>query len=392
MSKYHFSAPKLALMIGLFGSAIASNLYAQTRYEFILGANVAITNNFYYQEQQELTNNWGTLKGRINAERQSALIDTRLSVFADGTAHGNGSQDNYSDFGTEGDAQFKLGWNTFSIDGSFRRDHDAFGTIRTEGSSSFDRDLDIYDLSTVALSWKRNGEQKGSFFTALNAKYNNYDYVTNKSSTQFLDRDSFSLSGSVGYHVSRKTGIYLLAVHGEVDFEQDTTSVIRSGTNDAFLVGIRWQSSSKTSGDFQFGQAERRQDVTDAETNSTYWKARLQWTPRGNSNFTLESSRRYEDSYVGDAEYFDTKANSLIWEHNWTPRFNSTLELTYTERDFIRSIDSDKTGLASIRLSYALDRSFAVFAYTRYRDRESTRIDRDYQRSIGMLGFQVKLN
>lgn len=357
-----------------------------------LAARALVRDNFYFQPDNQLSSSGAIVAPAFRVSRTGSLFETTLDARTEAGIFSVSQEDNYLDFGGGAQLAARLGLHSLTFSSRFRRDHDPFGEVRTEGSAGETRELDVWEEGRLSLGWRRNGQVKGSLFSELDLTLVNREYVSNEEFTRFLDREGLTLAALLGVNLSEKTGVFLSGFHTEVTFDVEEGELERSGEVQAALLGVRWLATARTSGELRFGGVQRTSDESNQKNSSSYWQATLKLQPTFADTFEVETARSYDASFLSNAAFFDTTLYRLSWAHSWTRRLSTRLDGSLRERDFIGSNVSDELVSAGFDINFDLDRDFTIYANTRLLSRDSSQESREFESSQITLGFSLQLN
>lgn len=364
-----------------------------------LSTLLTYSNNFYYQPTatQSVTGLLLRPALKYHAETGQAALDLKGNVeYATFTAPG--SKDDYFDrtFGTD------LAWtptyrNRFLIDGSLTHGHDPFGTARTEGSTSFNTDLDQWNRKEGGGRY-RYGAPGARVNAEVGVTVVDVNYTTNEAATRFLDYKNTTAEYSLFYNYSPKTALLLSFDRTGVEFDTPfantlgpggTTLDTRGGNLYQVRGGIRWLATAKTSGDVRAGYRQRTFDNLPQSVEGFDWQAAVQWSPTTPLLLELKTVRSEDQSYRGDTNVLDVKATSFSLKRTVNQRSLFIFGLNDARTSFFGSGRDDETRGASIGLEIAAQSSVFVIANIGYAMRDSTDPNLDYHRLGGFVGLRL---
>ncbi len=380
--------------IGVVGAVICTASMANTRLDVELDARSAVTDNFYYQEQQEQSVSTWLVRPSVNLLRKGRLVESSLHLGAEAASNSRSDVDDYVDYTAEANFLGGIGLQTFALGAEFQRGHDPFGTVRTEGTQTANQELDLWEDSAVRLGWQRLGQLAGTLFSEVELSASQRRYTTNRSETRFLDRNASRGAALIGYNLTAKTGIFGGASYADLEFELEdpNTGVVRSGSAVTLLAGIRWRATAKTSGEVRLGSLRREQDATGSKFSSDFWQVRVDWDASRSDQLQFTSRQTVTASYLTSAQFIELRSHTLSWEHQWNTATTSRVSGQWLDQDFVGINENDQTTVLSAQLNYALDRGFAVYGRVQEESRDSTRASRDYDRTGALVGFTLTLN
>ncbi len=380
------SLPVLAACLCI---AASWDSYARTDLEVKLGGNAVARDNFYFQEQGNETAVVGVrVEPELQIARTGTLVDSQLMLGASAAKFNANSEDNYTDAWANAGADVKLGVNALNFGVNYLRGHDPFGSNRTEDSTFFDRELDIWTRTSGQVNWVRNGELRGDIFSNVGVQLDRKTYETNTDLTRFLDRSTRRYQGLVGIQLTQKTGVFLSGRLVDFSFDEDSNGPRRSGKTTAYFGGIRWSATARSRGNVRFGVASRDSEGFDTK----FWEVEVDWEPILTHELKLSSSRRFDPSYRTDTEYFDTRSYEATWVHYWNNRISSRVAAVRRDRSFVGTELEDNSTNYSGKLTYEVDNELSVYGLLLLSSRDAEQNGYTYDSNAFVLGFVTRLN
>ena len=361
-----------------------------------LDSSLRYFDNFYFERDETQPVVGAVLAPSVALRRDARrfVFNTRAAIEAGAFSFSN--EDNYVDSDTSARLALLMpGEQVLQVDGRFRTDHDPFGTVRTEGSGvEPDRSLDEWQQTQLGASYVI-GERFATRM-ALRLAYDYLDrrYTTNEDVTRFLDRQTHTPSLTASLTLSPKTALLLYVSQSDTDYDETAAGMPdRSGTAQVYAAGVAWEATAKTSGDLRAGTTEwTPEDDAQPERDSFYWEAGLNWNPSLRTRLRLESGRNYRPTYRFNSQFIDERSTTLRWRQSWTARFNSSLSLQFTDRDFVGSGNQQDVFALALRGTWLLDRGLSVYLSNRYVEREAVLDADDFERYAVTVGLSAKLN
>ncbi len=363
--------------------------HARTEVELTLGGDALVQDNFYYQEADDQQTVAGLkIRPEVAISRTGTLANTRIAAGGTSAHYNANPEDNYFDSNARAEVDFTLGINQLRAEASTVREHDPFGSGRTEDSTLFDRKLDTWQQTGIQFGWARLGQQRGDIFTNLTFRIANKTYTSNREQTRYLDRRSQIYRGLVGIRLTQKTGVFLSARYTDYSFEEKTDSSGRSGSTTAVFGGLRWSATARTEGDIRFGLAARNSEGFDTR----FWEAEVRWEPRHSHLITLNTGRRFDPSYRPDTQFFDSRTVDLSWIYFWTRRLTSRIDFNARQRDFVGSDLSDSSRHYAAKLKYEIDHGLSIYSAVRRSTRDADQNGYNYDANTLSIGFESRIN
>lgn len=381
----------------VLGTVHSPNGWAQgaSQVQLNLGLKGTYSDNFYFEQGNEQAVAGVVLSPEIAYTRDSAATTIGLTSRGDFAAYSSNQEDNYSDGLGSAAINFKLPRNlVLGFTGIVEYGHDPFGTARTEGQPAQNQALDEWSQYTGSVALI--GGQAETSRIGYELEYSSLvrDYQTNKTITQFLDRQFNSMSLTLLYHFSPKLSVLAQGSFLELEYDRvQAGNIDRSGNATLGLVGLRWEATAKTSGDIRFGRGQWKPESNAAEdVDSSYYEASINWRPTRRSALRVSGAREYTPTYRFDAIYIDTQTFSLEWTELWSHRWSTRLTFGYSERDFVSAAETHEIVSLTGRLSYQLERDLSLYVLSRYLDRDAQNISERFEANSAIVGFEARLN
>ncbi|GGC06657.1 hypothetical protein GCM10011352_36100 [Marinobacterium zhoushanense] len=193
------------------------------------------------------------------------------------------------------------------------------------------------------------------------------------------ERDTTSLSATAYYRVAPKTRALAEVRYSDYDY------VLNSSTLDsdamAYLLGVTWEATAKTSGTAKFGWGTKEfDDASKDDADKTMWEVGVTWEPRTYSAFTLETNRYVAEGSEGAENYIDTTSTSVNWNHQWSSFVSSDLNYAFINEDYENDREDD-TNRIGAGLTYELRRWMSVGVGYQYKDVDSNVSGESYDRN-----------
>lgn len=157
------------------------------------------------------------------------------------------------------------------------------------------------------------------------------------------------------------------------------------------LLGVRWEATAKTSGEFKVGRQQRSYDDPTVSLGSigNAWEGSLLWEPRSYSKVLLGWVQQSEEASLGGAGGTLTTRNyTMNWSHGFSEFLRMDNEVTFTRNNFGTRKDT-QLKLAA-RLSYQINDLFDIGAEFTRTVRESTDVTAEFEDNIIMFEFNAR--
>jgi len=284
--------------------------------------------------------------------------------------------------------------NTLEAFGQWYNGHEARGTGLTEGPAGERIDSPV-ELETIDYGAKY---VLGSEITAarLEAGYGYFDrsYQNYKEATRFRDYDQNRLDATGYYALSPRTEVLAEVRYLETRYDS-SNNLDPSGSFDSdeysYFLGLAWDATAKTSGSVKLGWFDREyQSSARKQDDGFSWEVDVFYEPRSYSVFNFETKRfTQETNGLGDA--INTQQYALRWDHDWSIRSLTQIEITKAIDEYSGSTRDDDRWFAEARYSYRFKRWFDLSGGYRFEKRDSSNAQIDYSKNVVFLSVALSL-
>lgn len=385
---------KAIVLVGLSMFSAATFADPISGFEMLLDAHAVYSDNHFYEDDQERATAAGVIIPTFRLSNRTRHTTWEVQSQIEAAAYTAQRQDNYVD--TSSGIRWGRSFASAAIDVElgYKTDHDPFGTDRTIGLSTQNRDLDKWNepRGRIQLVWGRSGTH--IVWLNLTSEIRDREYTTNETETSFLNRQEIYNSLEFNFQFSPKTALLINPFYNFVDYDDPfvTGGIDFSGETLGALIGLRWAATAKTSGDVRFGAAERETESTNEVFDSSFWQAGISWNPIARTSIRLFTGRSYLPSYQGGSQFIDAIRSGVQWTQDWNDRLSSTAAVSINSNDFVGTGESDDILTGSIKSNYQLDANLTLFVEIQHFNRDGTVDTRDAERNTLTLGFKSKFN
>ncbi len=261
----------------------------------------------------------------------------------------------------------------------------AVGYSRTTDVDS-DRALTAPDEFSQTTAGFGYGYGADSALMNLDVGYNFLAKRTENNINADREYDSHGATGTFYYRMAPKTK--LLAEIRQTEY--DYLNVNRDSSNTEYLAGLTWEATAFTTGTIKAGRTEKDFDSAAlGEKDASSWEVGIAWQPLTYSTFTLTSRRGIDEGDNG-ASFILSEAHTIGWNHQWSSRISSDVELSTSEQEY-STARVDDIDTAGIGMTLAIDRWIDATLGYRYTDNTSTQPNEDYDRNVYSIGLQMSL-
>jgi hypothetical protein len=273
----------------------------------------------------------------------------------------------------------------------YLKKHDSRGTGRTEGGfgtlgGSLNPDeWHSYGIGGLFSYGTPNATGRVEFETAYTTK----EYDNNRQFTFDRDLDDLKLRGTFFYRIRPKT--QLLFEIKQTEFDYQKAAVGRpslDSTDRAYLFGVAWDATYKTTGVAKFGVIDKDFDSalrTDADNFA--WEVDVKWMPRTYSTVNILTERR-QDETDGIGDSIVVSEIEVSWNHLWRSYISSTVGFLYGEDSYDPTFREDTRFNTGLKINYEWRRWAKMSAGYRYEERDSNVDVFDYEQNL----FEIRLD
>jgi len=165
----------------------------------------------------------------------------------------------------------------------------------------------------------------GSFDSA-STRYTNNDQ-------EFRDFDRIALTGTARWNFGPRLSALLRARLASFNYLSPLSSL--DSVEDAWQVGVAWEATAKTSGEYLMGFSRKRfEDAAQEDFSGFSWESRVRWEPKPYSIVTGSTSRRTAEASQAGASFLVSNTLRLDWRHEFTERLALETGGRFTLADF----------------------------------------------------------
>lgn len=356
------------------------------------------TNNFYSQNTGKEAAVGLVVSPALSFSANSARSRTSLGLsatYANFDVQGN--EDNYLNSNINGGFSYKIGTrHQLSLSGASDRNHDAFGTARTQGASFNNSELDKYVNNSGSARY-RFGAPDALLNFEFGVSGSELTYSSNRDvvpfGTRFLDRQTLGGSVAMFINVSPKTALVAETGHSSTRFDFLTgPGDFRDGNSTFYRMGVRWRAAAKTTGDIRVGASERELEATGQRAfRRGSWVASVIWQATAGTTVTAQTSQSEGESFIGSAPVIVNHTHVLTWQQVLTRRLSTTLSSSLINSDFVGIGLEEDLFNTSLGLSYQGARYFTLTGRVSHTERQSTDPNNNFDSLSVVTGVRISL-
>lgn len=206
-------------------------------------------------------------------------------------------------------------------------------------------------------------------------------YLNNRASTSFSDRDTTEYGGAFYWRVMPKT--YALAEVRETQISYERQSPF-SGDERRYYGGVSWEATALTTGTLKVGQARRSFDSNIPSATFTSWEGLVTWAPRTYSTFEFYTSRSTSES-TGIGNFIISEISGVSWNHQWNSVLGTGVSFRYQKDDYQGFNRQDDTKTLGFKVGYRFRRWLTLGAEYNHIQRDSNSSVFEYDRNLYLL-------
>jgi len=270
---------------------------------------------------------------------------------------------------------------------AFDRGHEARGTGGAAGITT--SAPDEYDMWTLSGAFKYGVDALNAPRFELELSHADQEYLNNRATTQFQDKQIDRLKGTLFYRIMPNTSLLVEAGLTSFNYDRSTTPTSNLDSDETrILVGLTWDATYQTQGIFKLGKNSKNFDVpSKQDADTTVWELGVNWSPLSYSKFNLSTNRSFAESDGAAGDYTTSSTTSLTWMHDWTSYFGTNVSLSYLNEQYGNSTREDDTTTFSLTADYRVQPWLVLSGGFTRAERNSNRALTDYVNNI--IGIQV---
>ena len=222
---------------------------------------------------------------------------------------------------------------------------------------------------------------------AVKALHQDRQYVNNGQGIRDYDSDQLTLT--FYYNLGPKT--QLLVEPSFTKYDYTNPASVQDNDLKRLLVGVTWEATAKTTGEFKIGRHDKTYDNGIGDTKGLSLEAKVIWKPKTYSTVTAVLSRNaYDSALGGGSQSFEALLASVDWTHELTRLTELEAGVSYEKDSYDLGRDDDLSN-AYLGVSYALKRWLTVGARYDYSQRNSNAAGADFDDNRIAIGFKAAL-
>lgn len=312
-----------------------------------------------------------------------------LSYTADSDIFHSSHKDNNTDHHLTADAGFRFdSRNQLILNAGYHKVEET--TSQSSSQLAKNGEGDKYNTRNIGGVYTY-GAETATAQIDFGADYKELRYDNSGRLNAEKERDATALRSTFYYRIGAKTRALAEVRHTDFSYVSDKRL---DATNLAFLTGLTWEATAKTTGTVKFGREKKSFDRNDNDDQSNgMWEAGVSWQPRTYSTFTLKARRALDEGENG-ASAIEATSTTLDWKHYWLDRVYSTASYTRSEQDYVDDATNDrldKTDIFGVGLNYEMRRWLDIGVGYKYAENDSNVANESYERNIYSISITASL-
>lgn len=353
-----------------------------------------VDNLFRSPDEEQET--WGTvvspaLQVWIQNGPSSVSVTLRARDFHYASSH----DDDYTDYIANLDIHHEFNArNTLNFFAEFNDTHEERGTGLSEGiAQRFETPVELERAIVGGDYTFGSSESDGRL--KLGVKGVDHEYQNFRDITQYRDREELHATGTFYWKVGGRTDLLAEVRYYETEYDL-TDPLDTAGTLDSdnyqYFVGVEWDATGKISGGIRLGTLDRKYKSDQREDDDGFnWDIDITYSPRTYSHIRFVSGSSYrETNGLGDG--IDTGKNIISWDHGWSSRTRTFLEVGLITDEYAGFERDDDTVAVKAEITHLLNRHLEMGFGYRYEDADSDIDFFDYRRNEVFLNLDLKFN
>jgi hypothetical protein len=213
-----------------------------------------------------------------------------------------------------------------SAEASYNDAHDARGAGTVEGSAAATVDPDEYEEVTAGLEYVYGADSAvgnvAVYVDSYQKRYSNNEIY----GTEDRNHDKLNFGAVLSLASSPEHEVILEARQTNISYsENSTTAEAREGSEQRLFVGMRWDLTGATTGEFKVGRSSRFFDESSVSSNTRLaWEGSLTWQPLTYSTVVISSSQNSNETN-GAGDYIANTYTAASWDHEFSTYYSAGL-------------------------------------------------------------------
>ncbi|MBY6188700.1 outer membrane beta-barrel protein [Marinobacter hydrocarbonoclasticus] len=360
------------------------------RFQPTMGLEYGYDDNLTHNGEDKVDSQYLRLVPELKFVWGKRISHLKLDYLLDYASYFDSSDDNYLDHDVD-----LIGHHEFTarhrIDGTYEylKGHQARGT----GIAEFeDTDKPVKYTSHDLYGAYEFGAETARMQLGANLGYYQLGYDNFRERSQYRDYDDFRFGATLKWRLGARTKLLLDLSESDISYDKvEPGELSRDSNVSRGLVGLIWEATAKSEGRAAFGIEDKRFDDSGREDFTGFaWDVAFTWRPLTYSTLELVSARETKDPFT-NGDYVEESRYDLGWEHYWSERWATHVELRYADKDYTGDDRADEVTRIRLGVIYEFRRWMKLEPFFSYRDNSSTRDDPELNYDKNQYGLQITL-
>ena len=337
--------------------------------------------NIFLQESQEKSSNIVLVspKFKYELEGEASLLSFNLNV--DEAHYLSSHDDDYTDLDTMAQAAF-FPSSRVTVIGSARygEGHEARGSEGTAGATAtVFKHPNEYHEKEFAGQLHYGIEELGAPRAEIELSHRDRKFDNNRAQTRSDDIKANELKASLFYKVMPNTSLLLEGAAADYVYENGT----RDSKKYRLLAGLEWAATYQTTGVLKVGWSEKDFDSSNfRDPSGSSWEVGIRWRPLSYSEFTLSTSKDFNNVSAGSGSYSGDKVLALSWRHEWFGHFSTTADVIFSESKYGAIARENEINTYGLKAEYQAKQNLRFSLGYTYSERDSNQAGLDYDSNV----------
>jgi hypothetical protein len=235
-----------------------------------------------------------------------------------------------------------------SAEASYNDAHDARGAGTVEGAGAAIVDPDEYEEVTAGVKYVYGADSAIGNVTAYVDSYQKRYSNNEIYGTEDRNHDKLNFGAILSLTSSSSNEVILEARQTNISYSEDSAVAdAREGSEQRLFVGMRWDISGATTGEFKVGRSSRFFDESSVSSNVRLaWEGNLTWQPLTYSTVVISSSQNSNETN-GAGDYIANTYTSASWDHEFSTYYSAGLTASVSSDVYVADADDRKDDLVS---------------------------------------------
>lgn len=356
-----------------------------------LGITATEDDNIFRNQFNEFESTIYNYRPRILTTLDSGANSFTLDLAADKGEYVETDEDDYTDWNATLAAHVELNAsNIIDFNYRFNDAHEFRGTGFSQGDN-IPVLPDEYEETRVGASYQiGNNESLGRLQFSIGSYEK--DYTNNFVLTQYRERQDDYWGATFYWNLSPRTSLLLEYRNREVEYGATLAGTTTLDSEEEYVyVGIEWEASAATTGSLRIGQGDKTFDAgnrADADLPSV--EGDITWTPVDYSTVTLYASQIFDETQ-GFGNAIERRTMGVTWQHEWTQRFSSNVNVNLSDEDHLASLRQDDYDTYSVGVTYSVARWLDIGLDIGREDRQSNAVGLTMERGYAAIRLEASL-